>query len=142
MKNPLSGEILIVVWCVLGGCVSGIWYDLFKALRKTGANSNVAVTFQDVLFWIGETAIIYGVFFVANNGVIRWYEIFFIIFGFALYRWLVSDIALFIWQQLFILIKVILRTALMPVRICEKFAKIHKKTKLARFLRRILKKQQ
>ena len=80
MKNPLIGELIVVAWCMLCGFASGVWYDFFKAIRKTGVNSYLAITVQDVLFWTGETVIVYSVLFFANNGVLRWYEIFFIIF--------------------------------------------------------------
>ena len=77
MKNPVASELTVVLWCVVCGCVSGIWYDFFKALRKNGLNSYWIVAIQDVLFWIGETLIIYSAIFYANNGVLRWYEFFF-----------------------------------------------------------------
>lgn len=141
MKNPFTEELVVVLWCVLCGCASGIWYDFFKAIRKTGVNSIFAVTIQDVVFWIAETVLVYSVLFVANDGVLRWYEFFFIAFGFLLYRWLLSELVLFIWRKLFDLFKGVLKVLFLPLKILCKTAEKYKKTKLGRFIRRIFKKQ-
>lgn len=105
MKNTLSGEMLVVGWCIVCGFVSGVWYDFFKVLRKNGLNSYRMVTVQDVLFWAMETVIIYSALFYANNGVLRWYEFFFVLFGFLVYRWLLSSFFIYLWDKIFSLFK-------------------------------------
>ena len=141
MKNPFTEELVVVLWCVLCGCASGIWYDFFKAIRKTGVNSYLAVTIQDAIFWVVETAGVYSVLFIANNGVLRWYEFFFIAFSFMLYRWLLSDIIVLVWEKLFGFLKGILKLTFLPLKFLRKTAEKYKKTKIARFIRRIFKKQ-
>ena len=105
MKNTFSGEMLVVGWCIVCGFVSGVWYDFFKTLRKIGLDSYIVVAVQDIFFWIGETVIVYSAIFYANNGVLRWYEFFFVIFGFSLYRWLLSPFFICVWNRIFSLFK-------------------------------------
>ena len=146
MKNPFTEELVVVLWCVLCGCASGIWYDFFKAIRKTGVNSIIScfLFFSTIIskpLFLSCVIIVYSVLFVANDGVLRWYEFFFIAFGFLLYRWLLSELIVFIWRKLFDLFKGVLKVLFLPLKIMCKTAEKYKKTKLGRFIRRIFKKQ-
>ncbi len=134
MKNTLSGELLVVGWCIVCGCISGVWYDFFKTLRKNGFNSYLMVAIEDVLFWLGETVIIYSALFFANNGVLRWYEFFFTLFGFSIYRWLLSSLFIYLWDKVFALFKVIT----IPFK---KLALGSKNNSWRQFIKRIIKKQ-
>lgn len=146
MTNPLSKELFIVLCCIVCGCISGIWYDVFKALRKLGFNSKAAVMVQDACFWIGETAIIFYMLFYANNAKLRWYEIFFVIFGFFSYRYLLSEAVVLILEKIMMFVAktvaLAVKTAYYPVKKTACFAKHHRKNKILRFIRRILRRQQ
>ena len=146
MTNPLSKELFIVLCCIVCGVVSGIWYDFFKALRKQGMNSKTAVMIQDGCFWIAETLIVFFMLFYANDAKLRWYEFFFVIFGFFSYRYLLSDMVVFVFQKLIILtvkaFSFLVKLFHFPVKKAVYIIKIHRKNKFARFLRRIFKRQQ
>ena len=108
MKNPVIDELLVTAWCVVCGCASGVWYDFFKAIRKNGLDSDLLVALEDVLFWVGETILVYLTLYYANNGILRWYEFAFIISGFVVYRWLISNYFLCLWGKILTVFKVII----------------------------------
>ncbi len=145
MTNPLSKELYIVLCCIVCGELSGIWYDFFKALRKLGINSKIQVMIQDVLFWIGETAIIFFMLFYANNGKLRWYEFFFVVFGFCAYRYLLSKGVVLLLEKLMRitgkLFAALFKCILLPMKKVKLLALRYRKNKIARFLRRIFKRQ-
>lgn len=145
MTNPLSKELFIVLCCIVCGCISGVWYDFFKAVRKCGINSKGAVMVQDGCFWIGETLIIFLMLFYANDAKLRWYEFFFVVFGFFSYRYLLSKITVIIWMVVFkgmtTAIKSLLTVVYFPLKKAKSAVKYHRKNKVARFLRRIFKRQ-
>ena len=146
MTNPLSKELYIVLCCIVCGELSGIWYDFFKALRKLGLNSKIQVMIQDALFWIGETAIIFFMLFYANNGKLRWYEFFFVVFGFCAYRYLLSKTIVLIFEKLMHItikgISIVFKCICVPLKKTKNLAFRYRKSKIARFLRRIFKRQQ
>lgn len=145
MTNPLSKELFIVLCCIVCGCISGVWYDFFKAARRCGMNSKAMVMVQDGCFWIGETLIIFLMLFYANDAKLRWYEFFFVIFGFFSYRCLLSEIMIAIWVALFQgtakILKWLLIVLYFPLKKAKTVAKCHRRNKIIRFLRRILKRQ-
>lgn len=145
MTNPLSKELFIVLSCIVCGCISGVWYDFFKAIRKCGINSKGAVMVQDGCFWIGETFIIFLTLFYANNANLRWYEFFFVVFGFFSYRYLLSKSVVALWLAFFKgtvkTVKSLLSVIYFPLKRVKKAIKPHRKNRIARFLRRIFKRQ-
>ena len=145
MTNPLSQELNIVGCCIVCGCVSGIWYDLFKSLRKYGIDSLWVVGVQDICFWVGEIILIYLSLYYANDAVLRWYEFFFIFFGFVLYRLLISDYVILIYSVVIKIMAVtsgkIAKGCSLPFRAIKRIAKKYNKSKVARFVRRKLKKK-
>ena len=146
MTNPISKELFIVLCCIVCGVVSGIWYDFLKALRKQGMNSKTAVMVQDGCFWIVETLIVFFMLFYANDAKLRWYEFFFVIFGFFSYRYLLSHIVVFIFQKLIILtvksFSLLVKVMYFPIKKAVYTVKTHRKSKIIRFMRRIFKRQQ
>ena len=101
MKNPVLNEIVVAGWFIVCGCVSGVWYDFFKALRKKGFEKGWMVATEDVAFWVGETTLVYCVLYYANNGVLRWYEFVCTLLGFVLYRCMLSSYFLAVWGNIF-----------------------------------------
>ena len=129
-----------VLWCFFCGCVSGVLYDVFKSLRCVGFNSSMAVIMQDILFWTIETLWVFFVIFYANDNVLRWHIFFFILFGFAAYRYLLSKYTLALMIYILkVIIKVFLcvvSTVLFPLKLLKKVIKRYRKSKIMRLIRR------
>ncbi len=59
-----------------------VWaYDLFRIFRKAVPHHILAVSIEDVLYWIVVSFIIFGMIFEKNNGALRGYSFVGILLG-------------------------------------------------------------
>ena len=91
------------------GILLGMVYDVFKIKRKMFGSFYIILFFDDFLFWIiSAVSFILGIF-VLNNGIFRWYELFFCIIGFIFYRLTLSKLIMPVFEFLIRIIKRALR---------------------------------
>ena len=86
---PPAQEKLFLVMFVFG-FVSGVVYDLFRIKRRLFLNNNVFLFFDDLVFSLVIVLSFLFTVFVANNGIFRWFEVFFCIVGYVAYHLTVS----------------------------------------------------
>lgn len=67
------------------GVVMGIYYDLFRILRRLFRFSALSVAIQDILFWLTASVPFFFVCLKCNGGFIRIYFVFFALLGWFCY---------------------------------------------------------
>jgi spore cortex biosynthesis protein YabQ len=70
---PVANQMYGFLWSVFGGLVIGFVFDLFRLLRKCRRFSEVMVYFQDLVFWLLVTLIMFAAVYFGNSGQLRWY---------------------------------------------------------------------
>ena len=85
MTTPLSWQGWLFLYTVLAGAGIGIFYDIFRILRKIVPHNTFAVQFEDAVFWITATATVFFFMLNANFGEIRPFAILGMACGAVLY---------------------------------------------------------
>ena len=67
------------------GIVMGVYYDVFRLLRRIVHFSRISVALQDIVFWLSSAVFIFFVCVRLNNGYIRIYFVIFALAGWGLY---------------------------------------------------------
>lgn len=124
MLVPVDSQAYIFLCTVLGGMIVGFVYDLFRVSRKTIKTNNIIVYFEDLIFWLLVSIIIFGVLFVSNAGEIRGYALMGIVLGVIIYAFILSEYVVRLLIVSIEIIKKILVTLykiiMVPVRIITK----------------------
>lgn len=59
-----------------------VWaYDLFRIFRKAVPHHILAISIEDLLYWLAASFIIFGMIFEKNNGALRGYSFVGILLG-------------------------------------------------------------
>ena len=69
----------------LDGFIIGIFFDLFRILRKSFKTPNIVTYIEDIMFWILTGFLILYSIFIFNNGEVRFFMFLGIVIGIALY---------------------------------------------------------
>lgn len=73
MSEVIQGQVrFLLMTALLGMALMGA-YDILRFLRWLVPHHAVAVFFGDILFWVAASLPAYALFFVYNEGEIRWY---------------------------------------------------------------------
>ena len=97
------------------GVLLGLLFDSLSVKRQLICDNFIICLIDDVIFVIvSGIAFLIGVF-VTNNGIIRWYEFFCCIFGFAVYKLTLSVLIMKVMRKLVELIHKALRLVLKAV---------------------------
>lgn len=78
-------DITSMLQALLAGAAMGIYYDVFRFLRRIFKFSDLSVALQDILFWITSAVLIFFVCLELNAGFIRIYFVIFVMIGWLLY---------------------------------------------------------
>ncbi|MCI8771807.1 MAG: hypothetical protein HFH73_11825 [Lachnospiraceae bacterium] len=86
MSEIIMGQVrfLLVMLCLGMALICG--YDLFRFLRWLVPHHKVVIWAEDILYWSLVSIPVYAVFFLYNNGEIRWYGVLAVILGGLLYE--------------------------------------------------------
>ena len=74
------------------GMVLGVWYDIFRALRKSVEHRNKMVHMEDLLFCFSGALGLFLLFQICNQGSIRFYVFLGMEAGLVLYFFLISPV--------------------------------------------------
>lgn len=94
-----SQEQIFTVFLIIGLCI-GIFFDLFRALRKTFKTPDFITYIEDILFMAVVGIFVINSLILMNNGQIRMYIILAILFGISFYFLTIGKIC-FITFQIF-----------------------------------------
>ncbi|MDR1664891.1 MAG: spore cortex biosynthesis protein YabQ [Clostridiales bacterium] len=81
----MSGQALSFLASGLAGAVIGMVYDVFRILRKTAKHPGLLTQFEDVLFWISGTLLMFYYLLRVNGGELRAFHLIGAALGVALY---------------------------------------------------------
>ena len=90
---------IFIIFLIIGLC-TGIFFDFFRALRKTFKTSNFVTNIEDVIFISIVGIFTINTLIIVNNGQIRFYILLAIIFGITFYFLTISKICFKIFQIL------------------------------------------
>ena len=79
---------------VVIGAGLGLFYDVFRVLRKTAPHRGFAVQLEDLLFWLAVTALVFYFMLHRNYGEIRFFSLLGVAIGGALYFATISRLVL------------------------------------------------
>lgn len=91
-----QGQIF-VIFLILGLFI-GIFFDIFRALRKTFKTIDLVTSIQDIFFVTVVGIFIVNTLILVNNGQIRFYIILAILFGITFYFLTISKLCFVIFQ--------------------------------------------
>ena len=87
----MQKQILIFLIFLLNGFLYGIYFDIFRILRKNFKTNNITTYFEDFLFWGLVLYTFLCTIFKFNNGELRLYVFIAVAFGILIYLKIFSD---------------------------------------------------
>ncbi len=104
-----TGQLYTFLVFSLSGIVIGIFFDVFRILRKSFKTPDFITYIEDVVFWITTGCFILFLLYYFNNGEIRWYTFLGIFIGIILYILFISKYFIAINVKIIQFIKIILK---------------------------------
>ena len=121
MILSMTGQAWLFLSTVLVGAAIGLFYDAFRIFRKTAAHTGLAVTLEDLLFWLAATGLTFYYMLHRNYGEIRFFSLVGVAIGILLYFATVSRFVLIVFVAVINYLKRVVATAirilLIPVRL-------------------------
>lgn len=83
---------------VLRGILLLVIYDLIRIFRRIVPHGVLAVSVEDILYWVSTAVLIFQLLYQENDGALRGYALFAVVVGMLFYHqtvsnWLVSHIS-------------------------------------------------
>jgi len=94
MILSMSGQAWLFIATVVAGMVIGLFYDVFRILRKTAPHVAWMVQVEDAIFWIAATGAMFYFMLNQNFGEIRLFSIVGAACGLALYFATISRVVM------------------------------------------------
>lgn len=163
MDNMVFIQLYSFIIYIASGIIIGIFFDIFRILRRSFKTPDIATYIEDILFWLCSAIFLLFILFKFNDGEIRSYTVIGLLLGVLIYMLTISKY--FIKLNVKILaffkkiIKKIINIILIPIKVIfniikkiifkpftffvinikKNFVKKYKKTKKDATERRILK---
>ena len=90
MSDSIVKEVEFLAYSFLSGVLILILYDILRIFRRVIIHSTGAIGFEDFLYWMLVTFLIFTMMFRENNGAIRWFSVLGIFLGMMLYNMTIS----------------------------------------------------
>lgn len=94
------GQASSAAFAMLLGVLISLFYDLFRIDRLIFKRSVITICVQDIIFWSVTAFLLFCLFLLTTNGIIRIYILFIALIGFIICRLTLSRIALMIVQPI------------------------------------------
>ena len=120
MENNISIQLYNFFIFTISGVAIGIFFDIFRALRKSYKTSNIITYIEDFLFWIITGFFFLFILFKFNNGQIRVYLLVSLISGFIIYLLTISKYFIDISVTIICFLR---KLILYPIKIIINFTK-------------------
>lgn len=86
MSEVIMGQVRFVLVTLCLGMLLMVGYDMLRFIRWIFPHHKVFVWAEDILYWSFAAVPAYAVFFIYNNGEIRWYGALAVFLGGILYE--------------------------------------------------------
>ncbi len=127
MNISVTNQAMVFLISILGGAVTGVIFDFFRAFRKRVKSGNTSVAVQDILFWLISAGVVFYFMYRYNNGEPRWYIFGGIVLGAIIYQNTISVLVVELTVRIYsILIKtlvIIVKIITFPVVLLAKILK-------------------
>lgn len=120
MNSTVSMQLYSLLIFTISGIAIGIFFDIFRILRKSFKTPDVVTYIEDTIFWIFSGLFFLFILFKFNNGEIRSYVILGLIFGITIYIFTISKYFIKMSVSIICFIKKII---LYPLQLLWKFVK-------------------
>jgi len=75
----------LLISSLIGGIITGILFDIYRAIRGNEIPNKIIVFFEDILFWVLMSIIIFAFLLHQNGAIINTYSYAFMIIGTYMY---------------------------------------------------------
>lgn len=124
MENGILMQLYSMLVFIISGIFIGIFFDIFRILRKSFHTPDIITYIEDALFWLITGLFLIFVIFNFTNGEIRIYNIIGLILGSLLYMILISKIFIKINVKIVLFIKkivtIIVKILIIPIQFLAK----------------------
>lgn len=122
LDNTIAIQLYSLLIFTISGIAIGIFFDIFRILRKTFKTPDILTYIEDTIFWICTGIFFLFLLFKFNNGEIRSYVIIGIVMGIFIY---ILTISKYFIKINVTIINVLKKILLFPIKlICEILKKI------------------
>ena len=90
MDNTIAMQLYSLVIFSISGIAIGIFFDIFRILRKSFKTPDIVTYIEDIIFWILSGVFFLFILFKFNNGQIRSYVIIGLLLGVVVYAFTIS----------------------------------------------------
>ena len=121
MILSMAGQAWLFLSTMLVGAAIGLFYDVFRIFRKTANHTSLAVTLEDLFFWVTATGLTFYYLLHRNHGEIRVFTLIGIAIGIVLYfatvsRWVVT-VSVAVVNYMKCVIATAVRIIMVPLRL-------------------------
>lgn len=86
MSLDIVVELYFLLHCFGMGVLITVLYDILRILRRVIPHNLLAVSLEDLLYWIVCSLLIFAMLIRENNGVLRWFAVAGAMLGMLLYK--------------------------------------------------------
>lgn len=90
MEVSFVNEAVVFLITLAGGMVIGVVFDIYRIIKDGTYKSVIVYTLSDIIVWIVLSILAFETVFIANNAVVRWFEIVALLVGYILYTVTIS----------------------------------------------------
>lgn len=101
MIISLIGQIKLIIFGLLSGIITGVFFDIYRLIRGFGNPNKFLTIIQDLLFWTLTAIVVFVFLMYTNEGYINFYVYVCLIIGVYLYLRLLSRVFIK-WQYKFL----------------------------------------
>lgn len=91
MSVEIINESVFWLYCFLTGIAITIVYDFLRIGRCVIKHPYALVAFEDVIFWIFVSVVLFLLLYHMNNGTVRWFAVFGLFAGMLFYKKIFGD---------------------------------------------------
>jgi spore cortex biosynthesis protein YabQ len=92
MNDAIMVELRFFGTSVLWGVILLIVYDVLRIIRRIIIHNGFFVAFEDLIYWVVSSLLIFRMMYQQNNGIIRGFAILAMLLGMILYHSIFSEI--------------------------------------------------
>lgn len=120
LDNIILSQLYSLLIFTITGIIIGVFFDVFRILRRSFKTPDIITYIEDILFWIFTGIFFITVLFKFNDGEIRSYVLLGLIFGIIMYMLVISKYFIKINVKIIEIIKKMLSY---PIKIILKIIK-------------------
>ena len=105
MEAGILGQLYSMFIFIISGIIIGIFFDIFRILRKSFHTSDIITYIEDIIFWIITGIFLIFIIFKFTDGQIRLYNIAGLICGCTIYMIFISKFFIKIHVKILLFVK-------------------------------------